>query len=92
VVLTTHYLEEAQRLADRVLVPSSPARGATSCSCCCGSPRALWAGVLLPVMLLVLTNLQQHQVAAASLAGRLASVRLFRWEPQPPRARRLARP
>jgi hypothetical protein len=40
--------------------------------------------VLLPVMLLVLTNLQQHQVAAASLAGRLASVRLFRWEPQPP--------
>jgi hypothetical protein len=56
------------------------------------SPRALWAGVLLPVMLLVLTNLQQHQVAAASLAGRLASVRLFRWEPQPPRARRPARP
>jgi ABC-type Na+ transport system ATPase subunit NatA len=71
VVLTTHYLEEAQRLADRVLVPSSPARGATSCSCCCGSPRALWAGVLLPVMLLVLTNLQQPQVAAASLAGRV---------------------
>jgi hypothetical protein len=71
VVLTTHYLEEAQRLADRVLVPSSPARSATSCSCCCGSPRALWAGVLLPVMLLVLTNLQQHQVAAASLAGRV---------------------
>jgi hypothetical protein len=33
------------------------------------SPRALWAGVLLPVMLLVLTNLQQHQVAAASMAG-----------------------
>jgi ABC-2 type transport system permease protein len=35
------------------------------------SPRALWAGVLLPVMLLVLTNLQQHQVAAAALAGRV---------------------
>jgi ABC-2 type transport system permease protein len=35
------------------------------------SPRALWAGVLLPVMLLVLTNLQQRQVAAADLAGRV---------------------
>jgi ABC-2 type transport system permease protein len=34
------------------------------------SPRALWAGVLLPVMLLVLTNLQQAHVAAAALAGR----------------------
>ena len=28
------------------------------------SPRALWAGVLLPVLLLVLTNLQQAHVAA----------------------------
>jgi ABC-2 type transport system permease protein len=35
------------------------------------SPRALWAGVLLPVMLLVLTNLQQAQVAAEALAGRV---------------------
>jgi ABC-2 type transport system permease protein len=35
------------------------------------SPRALWAGVLLPVMLLVLTNLQQAEVAAAALAGRV---------------------
>jgi ABC-2 type transport system permease protein len=35
------------------------------------SPRALWAGVLLPVMLLVLTNLQQAQVAPQALAGRV---------------------
>jgi ABC-2 type transport system permease protein len=35
------------------------------------SPRALWAGVLLPVMLLVLTNLQQAQVAPEALAGRV---------------------
>jgi ABC-2 type transport system permease protein len=35
------------------------------------SPRAVWAGVLLPVMLLVLTNLQQAHVAADALAGRV---------------------
>lgn len=35
------------------------------------SPRALWAGVLLPVLLLVLTNLQQAHVAAEALAGRV---------------------
>jgi len=35
------------------------------------SPRALWAGVLLPVMLLVLTNLQHAQVTAPALAARV---------------------
>jgi ABC-2 type transport system permease protein len=34
------------------------------------SPRAMWAGVLLPVMLLVLTNIQHASVAASALASR----------------------
>jgi ABC-2 type transport system permease protein len=34
------------------------------------SPRAMWAGVLLPVMLLVLTNIQHAAVTAPALASR----------------------
>jgi ABC-2 type transport system ATP-binding protein len=111
VLLTTHYLEGAQQLADRVLVlargrlladarPDELRRRSAPTSIryplppgaptgdlpglgplfagqvryqlllLLRSPRAVWARVLLPVMLLVLTNLRQAQVAADALAGR----------------------
>jgi hypothetical protein len=69
VVLTTHYLEEAQPAGRPRTGPVLAGHVRYQLLLLLRSPRALWAGVLLPVMLLVLTNLQQHQVAAASMAG-----------------------